>query len=88
MSLINFVVITVVFALLLLSRGLAFFLNRFLEDCEVDMKYFAVIDICFFNICAMGTKYAPSYANIFIGWFEEKFIFPFLANLSDFYLVL
>ena len=33
----------------------------------------------------MGTKCAPSYANIFIGWFEEKFIFPLPANLSDFY---
>ena len=36
--------------------------------------------------CAMGTKCAPSYANIFNGWFEQKFIFPLLANLSDFYL--
>ena len=35
--------------------------------------------------CAMGTKCAPSYANIFIGWFEEKLIFPFLTNLRDFY---
>ena len=34
----------------------------------------------------MGTKCAPSYANIFMGWFEEKFIFPLLTNLSDFYL--
>ena len=34
----------------------------------------------------MGTKCAPSYANVFMGWFEEKFIIPFLANLSDFYL--
>ena len=34
----------------------------------------------------MGTKCAPSYANIFNGWFEQKFIFPLLANLSDFYL--
>ena len=25
--------------------------------------------------CAMGTKCAPSCADIFIGWFEEKFIF-------------
>ena len=33
----------------------------------------------------MGTKCAPSYANIFIGWFEQKFIFPLLTNLSDFY---
>ena len=34
----------------------------------------------------MGTKCAPSYANIFMGWFEENFIFPLLTNLSDFYL--
>ena len=38
----------------------------------------------------MGTKCAPSYANIFMVWFifpkEEKFIFPLLTNLSDFYL--
>ena len=34
----------------------------------------------------MGTKCAPSYANIFMGWFEEKFIFLLLTNLSDFYL--
>ena len=34
----------------------------------------------------MGTKCALSYANIFMGWFEEKFIFPLLTNLSDFYL--
>ena len=34
----------------------------------------------------MGTKCAPSYANIFMGWFEQKFIFPLLTNLSDFYL--
>ena len=30
--------------------------------------------------CAMGTKCAPSNANIFMGWFEENF------NLRDFYL--
>ena len=34
----------------------------------------------------MGTKYVPSYANIFMGWFEEKFIFPLVINLSNFYL--
>ena len=34
----------------------------------------------------MGTKCAPSYANIFMGWFEEKLIFPLLTNLSDFHL--
>ena len=34
----------------------------------------------------MGTKCPPSYSNIFMGCFEEKFIFPILTNLSDFYL--
>ena len=34
----------------------------------------------------MGTKCAPSYANIFMGWFEEMFIFPLLTNLSNFYM--
>ena len=34
----------------------------------------------------MGTKCAPSSANIFMGWFDEQFIFPLLTNSSDFYL--
>ena len=34
----------------------------------------------------MGTKCAPSSANIFMGLFEEKFIFPILKKLSNFYL--
>ena len=34
----------------------------------------------------MRPKSAPSYANNFVGWFEEKFVFPLLTNLSDFYL--
>ena len=25
---------------------------------------------------AIGTKLAPSFANIFMGWFEDKFIYP------------
>ena len=36
--------------------------------------------------CAIGAKCAPGYVNTFVGWFEEKFIFPLLTNLSDFYL--
>ena len=36
--------------------------------------------------CTMGTKCALSYANIFMGWFKEKFLFPLLANLKEFYL--
>ena len=34
----------------------------------------------------MGTKCVPSYANIFMGWFEEEFIFPLVTNVNDFYL--
>ena len=36
--------------------------------------------------CAVGTKCAPSYANIFMDLFEEKFIFPILKKLSNLYL--
>ena len=35
----------------------------------------------------MGTKCAASYGNIFMGWFEEKFIFLLLENLSNFCLL-
>ena len=31
-------------------HSFARFLSSFLQDCEVDMKYFVVIDIYFFNI--------------------------------------
>ena len=55
-----------------------------------DDSYLVFLDVCslYTNIkrCAMGTKCAPSYANIFMGWFEEKFIFSLPTNLSDFYL--
>ena len=34
----------------------------------------------------MGIKCASSYANTFMGWFEEKFIFPLLTNLRNLYL--
>ena len=36
--------------------------------------------------CAMGTKCAPSYANIFMGMFEERYIYPLLEKISNFYL--
>ena len=36
--------------------------------------------------CAMGTKCAPSYANIFMGMFEERYIYPFIEKISNFYL--
>ena len=50
MSLTNFAVITVFFGLLPLWHVFAILLDSFLEDCEVDMKYFSVIEIYFFNI--------------------------------------
>ena len=34
----------------------------------------------------MDTKYVPNYANIFVGWLEEQFVFPLLANLIGFHL--
>ena len=36
--------------------------------------------------CPMSTKCPRSYADIVIGFFEKKFVFPLLTNLSDFYL--
>ena len=32
--------------------------------------------------CAMGTICAPSYANIFMSEFEEKYIYPLITNKS------
>ena len=36
--------------------------------------------------CAMGTKCAPNYANIFMGDFEEKYIYPFIGQHNNLYL--
>ena len=36
--------------------------------------------------CAMGTKCAPTYANIFMGEFEEKYIYPKIKDKSCKYL--
>ena len=38
------------------------------------------------KVALYGTKCATSYANFFMGWFEEKIILPLLTNLSDVYL--
>ena len=35
--------------------------------------------------CAMGTKCAPSHANIFMGMFEERYIYPLIETMSKFY---
>ena len=34
----------------------------------------------------MGTKCAPSYANIFMGVLDEKFIYPLVNNMTRLYL--
>ena len=36
--------------------------------------------------CAMGTKCGPSYANILMGMFEERYIYPLIEKISNFYL--
>ena len=36
--------------------------------------------------CAMGTICAPSYANILMSEFEEKYIYPLIKNKSVIYL--
>ena len=36
--------------------------------------------------CAMGTKCASSYANIFMGMLEERYIYPLIEKISNFYL--
>ena len=36
--------------------------------------------------CAMGTKCAPSYANIFMGKFEETHIYPRILNKTRIFL--
>ena len=36
--------------------------------------------------CTMGTICAPPYANIFMAYFEEKFIYPLIRNAATLYL--
>ena len=36
--------------------------------------------------CTMGPKCAPSYANIFMGVLDEKFIYPLVNNMTRLYL--
>ena len=38
------------------------------------------------KVALYGTKCAASYANFFMGCFEESIILPLLTNLSDIYL--
>ena len=35
--------------------------------------------------CAMGTIFAPAYANIFKGKFEKLHIYAYIRNISTFY---
>ena len=35
---------------------------------------------------AMGTKFTPSYANVFIDLFEERYIYPLIEKISKIYL--
>ena len=52
---------------------LALTLDNFIFNCQ---KYLQI------KGCAMGTKCAPSYANIFMGIFKEKFIHTLVNNMT------
>ena len=72
-------------------------LNSLLSPPEVILEFLKHILTCnsfefngkhFLHMkeCAMGTICAPSYANIFIGKFEDTFIYPFIKDLCKLYL--
>ena len=52
-------------------------LNNFVFNC---INYLQT------NGCAMGTKCAPSYANLFMGMFEEEYILPLIKEKTLIYL--
>ena len=52
-------------------------LNKFVLNCK---NYLQI------RSCALGTIYAPAYANIFTDHFERKCIYPLLEGLSLSYL--
>ena len=56
---------------------LALTLNNFVFNCQ---NYLQI------KGCAMSTKYAPSYGDIFMSMFEERSIYPFIETTSKFYL--
>ena len=51
-------------------------LNNFVLDCKNYLRI---------KICAMRTISAPSYANIFMAEFENKYIYPLISNMSMLY---
>ena len=52
-------------------------LNNFLFN---DEHYIQI------NGCSMGTKCAPTYACIFMGWFENKYILPKIRRFASTYV--
>ena len=52
-------------------------LNNFIFNCQ---NYLQI------KGCAMGTRCAPNYANIFTGIFEEMFIYLLVNNMTRLYL--
>ena len=52
-------------------------LNNFIFNCILYLQIKA---------CAMGTICAPAYANIFMAYFEEKFIYPLIDAKTLLYL--
>ena len=52
-------------------------LNNFIFNCTNFLQI---------KGCAMGTKCAPTYANIFMGIFEETHIYPLIKQRVQLYL--
>ena len=63
-----------------------YFVRRNFLTFVFYLKKFIVYRVSFQIIYTLDTKCALSYSNIFMGWFEEMFIFSLLTNLSDSYL--
>ena len=57
--------------------GLVLTLSNFVFNCQ---NYLHI------KGCTMGTKYAPNYANIFMGMFEERYEYHLIEITSKFYL--
>ena len=52
-------------------------LSNFILNCTIFLQI---------KGCAMGAKYAPTYANTFMGIFEETHIYPLIKQKGQLYL--
>ena len=59
-----------------------------LKSLDLTLNNFFFNDKNYLQVkgCAMGTISAPTYANIFMGKFEESHIYPYIRHLCKLYL--